>query len=221
MTLVVDVQQRLGDFHIDAKFESAGGLTVLFGPSGAGKTSIINMIAGLSKPTCGSIALDHAALFGSQQKIDVPAHQRRIGYVFQDSRLFPHLTVKQNLNFGRWFSGHETELDHDRIIALLGIGDLLNRMPSKLSGGEKQRVAIGRALFSNPKLLLMDEPLASLDQSRKIEIISYIEALRDVFKIPIVYVSHSEEETKRLASQIVSIENGRVLKIEHFNTAQS
>ena len=221
MNLLVDVKQQLGDFQIEAKFESAGGLTVLFGPSGAGKTSIVNMIAGLSRPASGLIKLDDVVLFNTEQKIDVPAHQRRIGYVFQDSRLFPHLNVKQNLNYGRWFSRHETALDHDRIIALLGIKELLGRMPSKLSGGEKQRVAIGRALFSNPELLLMDEPLASLDQSRKVEIIAYIEALRDVFKIPIVYVSHSEEETKRLASQIVTIGNGRVLNIENFNAAQS
>lgn len=213
MTLHVDVQHQLADFQIDAKFESAGGLTVLFGSSGAGKTSIINMIAGLSRPASGQIKLDNVILFDCRQKIDVPAHKRRIGYVFQDARLFPHLSVKQNLNYGSWFSSPESGFDRDRIIALLGIEELMGRMPNKLSGGEKQRVAIGRALFSNPKMLLMDEPLASLDQSRKSEIMSYIETLRDTLKIPIVYVSHSEDETSRLASQIVTIENGHVIGV--------
>ena len=214
MKLLVDVQQQLGDFRIDAQFESVGGLNALCGPSGAGKTSIINMIAGLSKPTGGRVAIDGAAVFDATQNINVPAHRRRIGYVFQDSRLFPHLTVKQNLKFGRWFAPNESTLDPGHVIALLGLEKLLGRMPEKLSGGEKQRVAIGRALFSNPKLLLMDEPLASLDQLRKAEIIPYIETLRDAFKIPIVYVSHSLEETQRLASQIVRIENGRVLSVD-------
>ena len=214
MSLRVDVQQKLGDFQIDAKFESAGGLTVLFGPSGAGKTSIINMIAGLRQPSAGLIAINNVAVFDSQKSINVGASKRRIGYVFQDARLFPHLNVKQNLNYGRWFSSHEAGLDQDRIIALLGIGELMRRMPEKLSGGEKQRVAIGRALFSNPKLLLMDEPLASLDQARKDEVIPYIENLRDAFMIPIVYVSHSIDETQRLATETVRIENGRVLSVE-------
>lgn len=214
MKLLVDVQQQLGDFRIDAQFESVGGLNALCGPSGAGKTSIINMIAGLSKPTGGRVAIDGAAVFDATQNINVPAHRRRIGYVFQDSRLFPHLTVKQNLKFGRWFAPNESTLDPGHVIALLGLEKLLGRMPEKLSGGEKQRVAIGRALFSNPKLLLMDEPLASLDQLRKAEIIPYIETLRDAFKIPIVYVSHSLEETQRLASQIVRIENGRVVSVD-------
>ena len=214
MKLLVDVQQQLGDFRIDAQFESVGGLNALCGPSGAGKTSIINMIAGLSKPTGGRVAIDGAAVFDATRKINVPAHRRRIGYVFQDSRLFPHLTVKQNLKFGRWFAPNESTLDPGHVIALLGLEKLLGRMPEKLSGGEKQRVAIGRALFSNPKLLLMDEPLASLDQLRKAEIIPYIETLRDAFKIPIVYVSHSLEETQRLASQIVRIENGRVVSVD-------
>ena len=214
MKLLVDVQQQLGDFRIDAQFESVGGLNALCGPSGAGKTSIINMIAGLSKPTGGRVAIDGAAVFDATQNINVPAHRRRIGYVFQDSRLFPHLTVKQNLKFGRWFAPNESTLDPGHVIALLGLEKLLGRMPEKLSGGEKQRVAIGRALFSSPKLLLMDEPLASLDQLRKAEIIPYIETLRDAFKIPIVYVSHSLEETQRLASQIVRIENGRVVSVD-------
>ena len=214
MKLLVDVQQQLGDFRIDAQFESVGGLNALCGPSGAGKTSIINMIAGLSKPTGGRVAIDGEAVFDATQNINVPAHRRRIGYVFQDSRLFPHLTVKQNLKFGRWFAPDDSTLDPGHVIALLGLEKLLGRMPEKLSGGEKQRVAIGRALFSNPKLLLMDEPLASLDQLRKAEIIPYIETLRDAFKIPIVYVSHSLEETQRLASQIVRIENGRVVSVD-------
>ena len=214
MTLLIDIQQKLGDFQINARFESAGGLTALHGPSGAGKTSVLNMIAGLKKPDAGHIELDGTVLFDSLRKIIVPVHLRRIGYVFQDARLFPHLNVKQNLRFGRWFASRANRFELEPIIAFLGLEKLLERMPEKLSGGEKQRVAIGRALLSNPRLLLMDEPLASIDQARKSELIPFIENLRDAFKIPIVYVSHAIAETQRLASQIVQIENGRILGVE-------
>ena len=210
MSLLVEVERQLGAFHIAAKFESAGRLTALVGASGAGKTSIVNMIAGLSKPDRGQIIVDDNVLFDSTKSINIPAHKRRIGYVFQEALLFPHLNVQQNLNYGRWFAPHEKELPKEKLIALLGLQDLLLRMPAKLSGGEKQRVAIGRALFANPKILLMDEPLANLDLRRKAEILPYVESLRDKLNIPIVYVSHSDDEVSRLASQIVVIDNGRV-----------
>ena len=211
MSLLVDVQHQLGALKIDATFESNGRLTALFGPSGSGKTSIINMIAGLTKPSRGKIIVDGVSLFDSERRINVPAHKRRIGYVFQEARLFPHFSVQKNLDYGRWFAPRDAQISSDQLISLLGLGALLGRMPAKLSGGEKQRVAMARALFANPKILLMDEPLASLDQQRKNEIFPYIAKLRDELKIPIVYVSHSESEIRLLTSDIVMIENGRAL----------
>jgi molybdate transport system ATP-binding protein len=211
MTIDVDISRNLGGFQVATKFVSNGRLVAIFGPSGSGKTSIINMIAGLIAPDTGHIAIDGKRLVDIGRGVNVPSHKRRIGYVFQEARLFPHLTVRQNLNFGKWFSlpkGGAIELG--RLVELLGVGDILDRMPSRLSGGEKQRVAIGRALFSNPKLLLMDEPLASLDQARKAEIIPYIERIRDETDVPIIYVSHSVAEVARLASDIVVIANGEV-----------
>src|SRR5205085_6864512 len=178
--LSVAVAHRLGDFRLNAAFDSEGGLTALFGRSGAGKTSLVNAIAGLIRPERGRICLDDVVLTDTERGIFVPARRRRIGYVFQEGRLFPHLTVRQNLLYGRWFaprSGDPGDIDH--VIALLGIGALLHRRPANLSGGEKQRVAIGRALFAHPRLLVMDEPLASLDEARKAEILPYIERLRD------------------------------------------
>ena len=192
MTVLVDISHRLGDFAVDASFESAGRLTALFGPSGSGKTTLINLIAGLIRPDRGRIAVDGRRLVDTDAGLFVPKHRRRIGMVFQDARLFPHMSVAGNLRYGRWFTpGAERYADFDAVVELLGIGHLLDRRPAKLSGGEKQRVAIGRALLASPKLLLMDEPLASLDEARKAEILPYIERLRDETKIPIVYVSHS------------------------------
>jgi len=209
--LLVDVEKRLGAFQIAAKFETSGGATALFGPSGAGKTSIINMIAGLVTPDRGRIALDDTVLFDSAARINVPAHRRRIGTVFQEGRLFPHLTVAQNLDYGRWMGGlpHDPAA-HDRIVALLDIGALLHRRPGRLSGGERQRVAFGRALLMKPRLLLLDEPLASLDRPRKLEILPYLVRLRDEAKVPMIYVSHQAGEIQRLCSQVVRIEDGRV-----------
>ena len=162
--LAVDVEKRLGDFTLAAKFEAAAGATALFGPSGSGKTTIVNLIAGLIAPDRGRIALDDTVLFDSAARIDVPPHRRRIGYVFQEGRLFPHLTVRRNLDYGRWMSGlARDDAEMRRIVELLDIGHLLDRRPGKLSGGERQRVAIGRALLMRPRLLLLDEPLASLD----------------------------------------------------------
>ena len=212
MSIEIAIKHQLGAFAIDAKFASAGRLTVLFGASGAGKSTIINTIAGLTQPNVGRIIVDGAVLLDTAKGIDMAAHQRRIGYVFQEPRLFPHLSVAQNLSYGKWFAREPVQsrqLAH--VIALLGLGKLMSRMPNSLSGGEKQRVAIGRALLSNPKLLLMDEPLAALDQPRKAEIMPYIESLRDETNIPIIYVSHSVAEVARLATDIAIIANGKVM----------
>ena len=209
--LSVDVEKRLGEFSIAAKFETAGGATALFGPSGAGKTSLVNMIAGLIAPDRGRIALDDHVLFDSAARINVPPHRRRIGYVFQEGRLFPHLTVSQNLDYGRWMSGVTPDAsERERIVALLDIDALLPRRPGHLSGGERQRVAFGRALLMKPRLLLLDEPLASLDRARKLEILPYLARLRDEAKVPMVYVSHQAGEIAQLCSQVVRIEDGRV-----------
>ena len=209
--LAVDVEKRLGEFNIAAKFEAAGGVTALFGPSGAGKTSIVHMIAGLIAPDRGRIAFDDTVLFDSVARINVPAHRRRVGTVFQEGRLFPHLSVAQNLDYGRWMSGLPTDpAEHARIVELLNIGALLPRRPGHLSGGERQRVAVGRALLMKPRLLLLDEPLASLDRARKLEILPYLARLRDEANVPMVYVSHQAGEIQRLASQVVRIEDGRV-----------
>lgn len=211
MSLVVEAKHRLGDFSLDAAFTSNGGVTALFGRSGSGKTSLIRIIAGLTRPGSGRVALGDDVLVDTARGIFVPPHRRRFGYVFQEARLFPHLTVRQNLHYGRWFSPKATRTENpDRVIDLLGIGNLLDRQPANLSGGEKQRVAIGRALLASPRLLLMDEPLAALDEERKAEILPYLERLRDQMGIPIVYVSHSIAEVARLADRVVLMADGRI-----------
>ena len=209
--LEVDFEHRLGSFELDIHFRAGRGLTALFGRSGAGKTSVVNAIAGLLRPEKGRIVVDGSVLIDTGGGVRAPVHKRRIGYVFQEGRLFPHLTVRQNLLFGRWFGSRSppsTQLEG--VVDLLGIGSLLDRRPGRLSGGEKQRVTIGRALLADPLLLLMDEPLASLDAQRKEEILPYIERLRDQANVPIVYVSHSVSEVSRLASTIVLVSDGRV-----------
>jgi len=209
--LSVDIEKQLGDFLIAVKFQAVAGATALFGPSGSGKTSTVNMIAGLVRPDRGRIVLGDDVLFDSAARTDVPAHRRRIGYVFQEGRLFPHLTVAQNLDYGRRMSGLSTDpTERERIIALLDIGPLLKRRPGHLSGGERQRVAFGRALLMKPRLLLLDEPLASLDRARKLEILPYLARLRDEAGVPMIYVSHQAGEIQKLCSQVVRIEDGRV-----------
>src|SRR5579871_6248533 len=203
--LEVEFTHILGGFTLDIAFSSGGGVTALFGRSGAGKTSVVHAIAGLLRPRRGRIAINGAVLVDTENRIFVPAHKRRIGYVFQEGRLFPHLTVRQNLLFGSWFAARATNA-----ASRARIDDLLARRPRRLSGGEIQRVAIGRALLAAPRLLLMDEPLASLDATRKDEILPYLERLRDHGRIPIVYVSHAATEVARLATTIVLIADGRV-----------
>lgn len=212
--LAVNVEKRLGDFTITAKFEAAAGVTALFGPSGSGKTSIVSMVAGLVTPDRGWIQSGETLLFDSKGGVNVPPHRRGIGYVFQDGRLFPHMTVAQNLDYGRrmYRLPYDAEA-RDRIVALLDIALLLDRRPGNLSGGERQRVAIGRALLMRPRLLLLDEPLASLDAARKREIFPYLLRLRDETAVPMIYVSHQPAELKRIATTVVRIEAGRVTGI--------
>jgi molybdate transport system ATP-binding protein len=209
--LRVDVSKRLGEFTIEASFASEGRVIGLFGASGAGKTSLINMIAGLLRPDRGVISIDGETLDDTSARSHVAVYRRRIGYVFQDARLFPHLDVRENLDYGRRMN----RLTEDaalwrRVTELLDIGDLLDRRPGKLSGGERQRVALGRALLSQPRLLLLDEPLGSLDDERKEEILPYLIRLRDEAGIPMVYVSHDPSEMRKLATQVAIIRHGRV-----------
>ncbi len=206
MSFEIDVSKRLGDTEIATRFTADGALTALFGPSGVGKTSILNMIAGLMRPDAGSIRVGGKTLFDSATGVDLPPERRRLGYVFQDARLFPHRRVRANLLYGyklapeadRWMSPEEA-------VDFLGIAALLDRWPATLSGGEARRVAIGRALLGGARFLLMDEPLSSLDRARREEIMIVIERIRDEIKLPILYVSHERDEIDRLASAVVAL----------------
>ena len=210
--LRVDVTKQLGEFSIAAAFASEGRVTGLFGASGAGKTSLVNMIAGLLRPDRGSIAIDGETLDDSTDNLHIPAHRRRIGYVFQDARLFPHLDVRGNLDYGRRMNRlADDPAQRKRVTDLLDIGNLLDRRPGQLSGGERQRVALGRALLAQPRLLLLDEPLGSLDEERKLEILPYLVRLRDEANVPMVYVSHDAAEMRQLATQVVMLKRGRVI----------
>jgi molybdate transport system ATP-binding protein len=210
--LEVDVSHRLGEFTLDARFTCrAAGITALLGRSGAGKSSLVNMLAGLLRPERGRIVLRGQTLFDSQRGIDLAPERRRLGYVFQEARLFPHLSVRHNLLYGfRRAPASERPLGLDRVVGLLGLEALLERRPGALSGGEKLRVALGRALLANPRLLLMDEPLAALDQPRKDEILPVIERLKSELDLPVVYVSHAMQEIVRLADTLVLMSNGRI-----------
>ena len=210
----VSVRHRFAGFELDVAFEAPPGVTVLFGASGSGKTTLVNAVAGLLRPDAGRIVAGDWVLLDTAARRFVPPHRRRLGYVFQEGRLFPHLTVRQNLTYGRWFAPRGAQapgLAH--VVDLLGLGDLLDRRPGALSGGEKQRVAIGRALLAAPKLILADEPLAALDEARKAEILPYFERLRDEITVPILYVSHSSAEVARLATTVVALREGRVTAV--------
>lgn len=213
--LEVDVRKRLPGFELSIAFSSdAAGVTAVFGRSGAGKTTLVNMLAGLVKPDSGRIVLNGRTLFSARDRIDLPPEYRRLGYVFQEGRLFPHLSVRGNLLYGfRRVAAADRLVEPAQVIELLDLGRLLDRRPGDLSGGEKQRVALGRALLASPRLLLMDEPLASLDQARKDEVLPFIERLRDEFAIPVVYVSHAMDEIIRLADTLVLISDGRAAAV--------
>ncbi|WP_093760100.1 molybdenum ABC transporter ATP-binding protein [Tardiphaga sp. OK245] len=209
--LRVDVFKQLGEFSVDVAFTSEGRVTGLFGSSGAGKTSLVSMIAGLVQPDRGIIAVDSDVLYDGSARIHVPPHRRRIGYVFQDARLFPHLSVAQNLDYGRRMNRLTRDpAEETRITEMLDIGHLLDRRPGGLSGGERQRVALGRALLSQPRLLLLDEPMGALDEERKAEILPYLKRLRDAGDVPMVFVSHDADEMRQLATQVVMLRRGRV-----------
>ncbi|MBI1220887.1 MAG: molybdenum ABC transporter ATP-binding protein [Rhodobacteraceae bacterium] len=214
MTLSVTLQHAFAGFTLDVAFEAPPGLTVLFGRSGSGKTTVVNAVAGLLRPDRGRVTVAGRVLCDTPAGLWLPPHRRRLGYVFQEGRLFPHLTVRQNLTYGARFAPKGTGGgDLAAVVVLLGIGALLDRRPGALSGGEKSRVAIGRALLCNPDLLLMDEPLAALDEARKDEILPYLERLRDETAVPILYVSHSVAEVARLATTVVVLQAGRVARI--------
>jgi molybdate transport system ATP-binding protein len=202
------------NFTLDVVFDGDSGLTALFGPSGSGKTTVLNLIAGVQRPDTGRIVIAGHTVVDTEARVYVPSHKRRVGMVFQDAQLFPHLTVEQNITFGRWFKPSEAgALPVGLVVDVLGIAHLLKRRPAKLSGGEKQRVALARALLSTPRILLMDEPLAGLDDALRLEIMALIERVRDEFAIPIVYVTHTREEVRRLASRVVQLDAGRVVAV--------
>ncbi|MFC5079810.1 Sulfate/thiosulfate import ATP-binding protein CysA [Vibrio thalassae] len=208
--IIIDVTKAFTDrtFHLKTQIPSRG-ITAIFGRSGAGKTTLINLVSGLVTPDSGRIEVTQRVLFDSASKLNLPIEKRKVGYVFQDARLFPHMTVRRNLCYG---VTHPDTDYFDEIVELLAIGDLLTRYPSRLSGGEKQRVAIGRALLSKPQILLMDEPLASLDISRKRELMPFLEKLSHSIDIPILYVTHSLSEILRLAQHLVVVEDGTIVE---------
>jgi len=211
--LNINLTRKQGDFIVRVNFQAeCSGVTALFGQSGAGKTSVINMIAGLSRPDKGHISINKRCLFDSEKGIDIAMEKRRIGYVFQEGRLFPHMTVMSNLVYGmKRVPVSERYVQLDPVVDLLGIGHLLSRKPGGLSGGEKQRVAIGRALLTSPQLLLMDEPLAALDAARKCEVLPFIARLTREFDVPSLYVSHAMDEIRNLAGRMVIFEDGQVV----------
>jgi molybdate transport system ATP-binding protein len=208
----IQARHRLGAFTLDVALESRGPTLALFGPSGAGKTTLLNIVAGLTRPQEGRVVIDGVTFLDSAAAVELSPRARRVGYVFQELRLFPHLKVEGNLLYGRRFTPHaKPVVDFDQAVEILGLRPLLARRPGRLSGGEKQRVAIGRALFADPRVLLLDEPLAALDDARRAEILAYIEKLRAAFAIPIVFVSHRLSEVERIADDIAILENGRIV----------
>ncbi len=211
MSLDVALKHRFGGFALDAAFSADTGVTALFGPSGAGKTSIVHMLAGLARPDSGRIVIGGRTVLDTAKNIFVPPEQRRAGLVFQDARLFPHMSVEKNLLFGWRRAPVRVPLGEiGRMVAMLGLEKFLKRHPRNLSGGEKSRVALGRALLSSPDYLLLDEPLAALDAARRDEILPYLERLRDIARIPLIYVSHARDEVARLADRVVMLDDGKV-----------
>lgn len=214
MSVSISLRHRLADFTLDVAFDAPSGVTVLFGPSGSGKSTVLNAVAGLLRPQTGRVVVGNTVLTDTAQRLFVPPHRRRLGVIFQDGRLFPHLSVRQNLRYGRWFSpASARRTPESAVVEMLGIGALLDRAPVTLSGGERQRVAIGRALLAEPRLILADEPLSALDDDRKGEILPYLERLRDEWGVPMLYVSHSPAEVARIATTVVMMAAGRITRI--------
>lgn len=208
--LDIDITSKRDDFSLDFKASSTAQALALFGPSGAGKTSLASLIAGLLTPASGHIRLGQTVLFDHARKINLPPRHRQIGYVFQDGRLFPHLTVEINLLYGRkWRSTAGPVIEVETVLKLLDLGPLLARHPASLSGGERQRVAIGRALLSAPRLLLLDEPLSALDAERRSDIIAYLQRLREADLVPMITISHRREEVLLLADEVIMVKEGR------------
>ena len=209
------MRHRLGRIALDVSLAAGRGLTAIVGPSGAGKTSLLHVIAGLIRPEAGLVRVEAVTLVDTAAGVWMPPHQRRLGYVTQDPRLFPHLTVRQNLAYGRWFTPPgERRITIDTIVALLDLPPLLHRRPSRLSGGELQRVSLGRALLTSPRLLLLDEPLAAVDVGRRQEILPYLDRLRGELTMPAIYVTHTLAEVEARAETIVVMEEGRVIAVE-------
>jgi molybdate transport system ATP-binding protein len=200
-----------GGFELDVAFDADRQVTSLFGPSGSGKTTVLMLIAGLYRPDSGRIRLDERTLVDTEARVELAAEQRRVGLVFQDHLLFPHFSVEGNLRYGlRRRTRDSRPVDFERAVEVLELGDLLRRFPRNLSGGERQRVAVGRALLAGPELLLLDEPLAGLDEALKQRILDYLERVIEQWRIPLIYVSHGVAEVQRLAQQVIVLEQGRV-----------
>jgi molybdate transport system ATP-binding protein len=217
----IAVRHRLGALEISAEIRAEGRALALCGPSGAGKTTLLNMIAGLMRPDRGRIAIDGETFFDTAASIDLTAQKRAVGYVFQEPRLFPHLTAAGNLNYGaRLARGRAPLVGFDDVVDLLGVRPILRRRPARLSGGEKQRIAIGRALLMSPRALLLDEPLSAIDEARRHEILALIEKLRDAFAIPMILVSHRASEVERLADDVAIIEAGRLVEFKSGGAAR-
>jgi molybdate transport system ATP-binding protein len=218
--IALDVELEQGTFTLVANVTLDSRAAALFGPSGAGKTTVLDTIAGLRTPRRGSIAIDNRVLFSSAARVNLPPHQRRVGYVPQDVALFPHMNVRRNLLYGRHppsalrGTGGASSPDLERVTRMLEIGELVERSVTQLSGGERQRVALGRALMSGPSLLLLDEPLAAVDVPLRRRILPYLQRVRDELRIPIVYVSHDREEVEALADTVVRIDNGRIAGVD-------
>jgi len=210
----VDIELVQGSFVLTAAIRIEARTAALFGPSGAGKTTILDAIAGLRTPRRGSIAIGGRVLFSSGHGVNLPPHQRHVGYVPQDVALFPHMDVRRNLLYGR-HPGVSPDLD--RVVGMLEIDRLLDRRVTDLSGGERQRVAVGRALMSGPSLLLLDEPLAAVDVPLRRRILPYLQRVRDELRIPIVYVSHDREEVAELAEVVVLIDAGKIIAVDEVN----
>ena len=208
--LQVSIQKQLETFALQVSFVLAShGITVLWGASGSGKTTLLQCLAGLLRPDAGRIACREAVWFDAERGVCLAPERRRLGYVFQDVRLFPHLSVRSNMLFGRRFRG-PSGVSFEDVVALLGLGRLLHRTPSDLSGGEKQRVAVGRALLACPELLLMDEPLTGLDRGKREEIMAYVKAIPERFGVPVLYVTHSDAERRFLADRVLNLEDGKL-----------